>query len=149
MKVSLCSDSDWLLSEEAYSVYAPCMYQPTYKKYIFRMKQYISDPSVRIYVCEKDVKKAGILVLNVSYSTSEIQGIAVAEDMRRQGIGKEMILKVMEAEGLDTVRAWTDDDAIGFYRRCGFSDTRVVTEFSDGSAVLYNCIMNTGSTDDM
>ena len=29
MKVAVCEDTDWLLSEEAYSIYAPCMYHPT------------------------------------------------------------------------------------------------------------------------
>ncbi len=144
----LCNDREWLLSDEAFLVYAPCMYQPTYEKYISRMEQYISDPSVKIYVCETQGKKAGILVLNISYTVAEIQGIAVAEDLRRQGIGKEMILKVMESEGLDTIRAWTDDDAIGFYRRCGFSEKRIVTEFPDGSTILYNCILSIKPTAD-
>ena len=31
MKVAVCEDTDWLLSEEAYSIYAPCMY-PSYMR---------------------------------------------------------------------------------------------------------------------
>lgn len=27
MRVMLCNDTDWLLSEEAFLLYAPCMYQ--------------------------------------------------------------------------------------------------------------------------
>ena len=30
MKVLLCEDTDWLLSEEAFLIYAPCMFHPTY-----------------------------------------------------------------------------------------------------------------------
>ena len=33
MKVAVCEDTDWLLSEEAYSIYAPCMYHPTCEDY--------------------------------------------------------------------------------------------------------------------
>ena len=29
MKIVLCSDADWLLSEEAFLLYASCMYHPT------------------------------------------------------------------------------------------------------------------------
>ena len=33
MKVVVCEDTDWLLSEEAFSIYASCMYHSTYEDY--------------------------------------------------------------------------------------------------------------------
>ena len=33
MRVLLCEDADWLMSEEAFSIYASCMYHPTYEDY--------------------------------------------------------------------------------------------------------------------
>ena len=33
MKVLVCEDADWLLSEEAFSIYDSCMYHPTYEDY--------------------------------------------------------------------------------------------------------------------
>ena len=38
MKVLLCEDADWLLSEEAFSIYASCMFQPTYEDYKAQME---------------------------------------------------------------------------------------------------------------
>ena len=39
MKVLLCEDTDWLLSEEAFLIYAPCMFHPTYEEYKTKMEE--------------------------------------------------------------------------------------------------------------
>ena len=41
MKVAVCEDTDWLLSEEAYSIYAPCMYHPTCEDYRTQMEGFL------------------------------------------------------------------------------------------------------------
>ena len=73
---------------------------------------------------------------------AEIVGIAVSDNARRKGIGKQLIQRVMESENLESIKAQTDDDSIGFYRKCGFSDERIVIEYPDGSAVRYNCVLH-------
>ena len=45
MKVAVCEDADWLLSEEAFSIYASCMYHPTYNDYVGLKEDYLSDTS--------------------------------------------------------------------------------------------------------
>ncbi len=137
----LCLDKNWLTSKDAFSIYAPCMYQPTFDDFIALMEVYFSDPSVKIFVCENEGEKAGILVMKEDGSEAEILGIAVRKDQRKKGLGKEMIYQVMEAAGLKKITAQTDDDAIGFYRSSGFEAERVVIEYPDGSAVRYNCVL--------
>ena len=141
MKIAGCEDADWLLSEEAFSIYASCMYHPTYDDYRAEMECTLADPSMKVFVCEDRGRKAGMMVLKRSEAAAEIIGIAVSDDARRKGIGKELIRRVMESEGLERVIARTDDDSIGFYRKCGFSEERIVTEYPDGQAVRYNCIL--------
>ena len=143
-----CMDKSWLTSEEAFSIYAPCTYQPAYEDYKSLMEKYFSDPSVKIFVCDMDGEKAGILVLKEIEAAewsetgveAEILGIAVRKDLRGKGIGKEMVCQVMETEHLKKITAQTDDDAIGFYRKSGFEAERVVIEYPNGSVVRYNCI---------
>ena len=140
-------DKSWLTSEEAFLIYAPCMYQPTYEDYKALMEKFLSDPSVKIFVCDMDGEKAGILVLketeaatgSVTGVEAEILGIAVRKDLWEKGVGKEMIYQVMETEHLKRITAQTDDDAIGFYRKSGFEAERVVVEYPNGSVVRYNC----------
>ena len=141
MKVLLCEDADWLLSEEAFSIYASCMYHPTYDEYKTQMEDYLLDSSVKVFVSENRGRKTGMMVLKLSEAAAEIIGIAVSDNARRKGIGKQLIQRVMESENLESVKAQTDDDSIGFYRKCGFSEERIVIEYSDGSVVRYNCVL--------
>ncbi len=140
MSTLLFSDRDWLTSKEAFSIYAPCMYQPKYEDFVAQMEEYFSDPSVKIFVCETEGDKDGILVMKEDGYEAEILGIAVKESLRKKGIGKDMVYQVMEIEHLKRITAQTDDDAIGFYRNSGFEAEKVVIEYPDGSAVRYNCV---------
>ena len=76
-----------------------------------------------------------MLVMDESGGTPEIVGIAVHGRQRRRGIGKHMIRHAMESERLERVGAQTDDDAVGFYRACGFSIEKVIKAYPDGIAV--------------
>ena len=142
MKVLLCEDTDWLLSEEAFLIYAPCMFHPTYEEYKTKMEDCLTDSSVKVFVIEYQGKKTGLMVLKISEDAAEIIGIAVSDNARRKGIGTQLIQRVMESEDLKSVKAQTDDDSIGFYRKCGFSDERIVIEYPDGAAVRYNCVLH-------
>ena len=141
MKVAVCEDTDWLLSEEAYSIYAPCMYHPTCEDYKTQMEGFLQASSVKVFVCEDRNRKTGMMVLKFSEADAEIIGIAVSEKLRRRGIGKQLIQSVIKSEEIERIKAQTDDGSIGFYRKCGFSEEKTVVEYSDGSAVRYNCVL--------
>ena len=141
MKIVLCENTDWLLSKEAFSIYASCMYHPTYEDYKSQMKDYSSDSSVKVFVCENRGKKTGMIVLKLSDVAAEIIGIAVSDNARRKGIGKQLIQSVMESENLESIKAQTDADSIGFYRKCGFTEEKDVIDYPDGAVVRYNCIL--------
>ncbi len=147
MRVSLCKDTAWLLSDEAFSIYAPCMDRPTPEQYRKQMARYISDPAVKIFVCERQRRQAGMLVLDRSGGIPEILGIAVHERQRRQGVGKRMIHFAMESDRLERISAQTDDEGIGFYRACGFAEEKVYKAYPDGIAVRYNCIRANETTE--
>ena len=142
MRVLLCEDADWLMSEEAFSIYASCMYHPTYEDYKAQMEDYLLDSSVKVFVSENRGKKTGMMVLRLSEDDAEIIGIAVTDNARHKGIGKELIQSVIKSEEIERIKAQTDDGSIGFYRKCGFSEEKTVVEYSDGSAVRYNCVLN-------
>ena len=40
-----------------------------------------------------------------------------------------MIKSVMKSEDLERIEVQTDDDSIGFYRKCGFTEERIVVDF--------------------
>ncbi len=127
------------MSKEAYSVYAPCMYKPSYTAYAERMERYLADPHVLTFVCEEDGEKTGMLVLDTSADIPEIAGIAVAEARRRMGSGSFMIRQLMNAGYVDKLLARTDESAVGFYRKCGFSAEKQMVEYPDGTCARYIC----------
>ena len=141
MKNVLCNDRDWLLSEDAYMLYAPCMYQPAYDDFKIQMEGFLNDPSVRIFVCENQGEKAGMMVQKYTNAGAEIIGIAVPEKLRRRRIGRRLIQYAMESERLERINAQTDDDSVGFYRKCGFALEKIVVDYPDGSVVRYNCVL--------
>ena len=52
MKIVLCEDTEWMLSKEAFSIYASCMYHPTYEEYKAQMEDYSKEkrrPSERFF----------------------------------------------------------------------------------------------------
>ena len=105
------------------------------------MKDDLADPSVKVFVSENRGKRTGMMVIKLSEAAAEIIGIAVIDHARRKGIGKQLIQSVMESEHLKCIKAQTDDDSIGFYRKCGFSEEKTVVEYPDGPVVRYNCVL--------
>ena len=101
MKVVLYKNKEWLFSQEAFFIYSSCMYQPTYGEYRKIMERLVSEPYIKIYVCEVNNKEEGILVLDKRTSDSEIIGIAVSGNCRHNGIGRYMIQQVMDLEQLE------------------------------------------------
>lgn len=139
MKVALYKNKEWLFSQEAFHIYSSCMYQPQYGEYRKIMEGFVSEPYIQIFVCEVNNREEGILVLDKRTSDSEIIGIAVSENCRHNGIGRYMIQQVMDLAQLEVLSAQTDDDAVGFYRRCGFTVETEIKEYPDGVVNRYNC----------
>ena len=82
------------------------------------------------------------MVLYYSDTFTEIIGIAVSNKYRHQGIGRQLIQSVMDSENLKSVKAQTDDDSIGFYRKCGFTEEKIIMEYPNGATVRYNCVLS-------
>jgi ribosomal protein S18 acetylase RimI-like enzyme len=57
-------------------------------------------------------------------SRVEIYHIAVAETARHKGVGGAMIT-ALRKKYCKTIEAETDDDAVDFYRKCGFETTAI------------------------
>ena len=131
----------WLLSVNAFSIYKDCMYMPSYEKYIEKMKAFIFDPTLKVYCFKNHCEYVGILIIKVVDNRAEIIGMAVDEKRRCSGIGREMLKFVIEKENIKFITAQTDDNAVGFYEKCGFEIKKKAVRYPDGDVIRYNCQM--------
>lgn len=130
------------LSEEVYEIYAPCMYQPTWEKFCTKAEKYLQNGHAVLLGAVENSAVLGVMVLETKDSGEvEIIGIAVSPSRRRRGIGRQMVQYAMELPEVRRLYAGTDDDAVAFYRSCGFHIDSHVEIFPDGEAVRYHCIL--------
>ena len=135
MKIVDIKDS--FISEEAYRIYADCMFEPTFEKFRDEARELINDGGVSIFGRFEDGMLSGVIALKSRDTDTEIVGIAVDRKLRGCGVGREMISFAYERFG--ALFAETDDDAVSFYRKCGFKIDRFVKTFPNGECVRYNC----------
>lgn len=60
-------------------------------------------------------------ILQTENDTAEILDVAVKPEYRKHGIGRSLIDFIFTQFPIYTITAETDDEAVGFYKRCGFN----------------------------
>ena len=71
--------------------------------------------------CRVDGKLVGILGAKMKDNMATIQHMAVLAAYRHQGIGKLLVEELLNRFAIGFVFAETDDEAVGFYRKCDFT----------------------------
>ena len=130
------------ISHEIYDIYSACMYMPTWEKFYEQAMQLISDDLVSIlgFVHNNDI--LGILVIRKGpQQNAVIEGIAVHRSYRQMGIGRQLIEFVFGMLQIRALLAETDDDAILFYKHCGFKTVEVVKYYDDKEYRRYKCVL--------
>ena len=119
-----------LWQPEVLALLKPSVYNPTPERLKSRAEKYSADKNIFVYACKIDSVYAGIVVLKTENDTAEILDIAVKPKYRKHGIGRKLIDFIFNRFPVDTIIAETDDEAVEFYKRCGFTITSV-GEFCD------------------
>lgn len=111
---------------------------PEFRQWLAR---YQTDTRYRLYGLRKQALVIGLLGVHCSKRRSvEISHIAVDRRYRRQHLGAEMIGLLTLMCRRHRLIAYTDDDAVGFYRKMGF-DVECLGEVYPGR-VRYCCTRN-------
>lgn len=120
VKESLCNKS-------VYSLLAPSVFNPTPERLLSRAEKYQADDTVKVYAYSENGEYKGIIAFKIKEQTAEILGIAVNPEYQGKGIGSRLINYIFSQFAVNKVTAETDDDAIGFYKKYGFTvaDTKV------------------------
>ena len=128
---------------QTYGIYKHCMFMPTEEKFNTKVDQFINDNSVKFFACFEQGKLEGVIVVSfLDQSKIEIVGIAVDLSARNKGVGSYMINQVVNEYGSLSVKAETDNEAVGFYRKNGFKITELFEIYGDETVVRYRCELN-------
>lgn len=112
-----------LLQPEVLALLKPSVYDPTPERLKSRAEKYAAGKNIFVYACKKCGVYAGIVVFKTENGTAEILDIAVKLKYQNCGIGRKLVDFILSQFSVDCMIAETDDDAVGFYRKCGFAVT--------------------------
>ena len=132
---------------EMYDVFSLCMYMPSWEKFSSRADEYMADGNINIFGYYEDNCVIGIIAVGkTSNEEFEVKGIAVKQGHRNRGTGKKLIRYVCGELSISILSAETDDDAVGFYKSCGFVCREFNRTGENGEYKRYSCVYYTKST---
>lgn len=132
VKESLCDKS-------VYSLLAPSVFNPTSERLLSRAEKYQADDKTKAYAYADNGEYKGIIILKIEDNTAEILDIAVIPEYKGNGIGSRLIDYIFTRFAVNKITAETDDDAIGFYEKYGFTVGDITVKFD---AKRYTCVKN-------
>lgn len=138
MKLSFREDKAFLQTNEGMALLAPVLYLPDEEKIRMKADKYAAGENYRIFFAFDGDLPAGLCILQPGHSDAEIAALSVPPSLQRQGIGRAMIAHVQAGIHLPLL-AETDDDAVGFYEKCGFSITSLGEKYP--GVIRYRCVL--------
>lgn len=125
MKVTIVDVKHCLCDKNLYSILAPSVFNPTPERLLNRAEKYQKNKKTGAYAYKDAGEYKGIIVFEIVNSSATILDIAVKPECQRNGIGSKLIDFIFNQFEIDKVIAETDDDAVEFYKKCGFIITHV------------------------
>ncbi|NLG24810.1 MAG: GNAT family N-acetyltransferase [Clostridiales bacterium] len=111
-----------LTSAEAAPLLAASMFDPTPSRVAERARALQADPNAAAWGLYERAKLIGLIAVDRSEpGAARVRAIAVAEGARRSGVGAALVRHAGRMLAPGALIAETDDDAVGFYRKTGFS----------------------------
>ena len=104
---------------------------PTPEKIEQLLDDYYASDDHTIFVATQSGKIIGVIGIDCTDKPHGfITHITVSPDMRKQDVGRHLINHTTAILELSDIRAETDQDAVGFYRSCGFETEEIESQYS-------------------
>ncbi len=134
-----------LCDKSIYFLLAPSVFNPTPERLLSRAEKYQADEKVKAYTYSENGEYKGIIVFKIEDNTAEILDIAVKPEYQGKGIGSRLINYIFSQFAVNKVTAETDDDAIVFYKKYGFTVTDAKLN-RDTKRYVCECIKRINNT---
>ena len=126
---SICDVKEIITEPDILKLLAPSVYNPTEERLLNRAKKYHEDENSNIYAYKHNGQYKGIVIFKIANNSATILDIAVKPEYQGGGIGSKLIDFIFNSFNVNSIIAETDDDAIGFYKKYGFSVESTVVKF--------------------
>lgn len=134
--------TDQFKTSEIYEIYKNCMYMPTWEKFGALADKYMINEHIQIYAaCDGEIPKGVLVVSADDRAKLLILGIAVDSRCRGNGVGFQLISFIKNSDSETEIYAQTDEDAVTFYKKCGFQITKIDKQYGDEVCIRYACIL--------
>lgn len=124
---SICDVKEIITEPDILKLLAPSVFSPTEERLLNRAKKYQEDKNTNIYAYKDNGEYKGIVIFKVINNSATILDIAVNPEHQKSGVGSKLIDFIFNSFDAQNITAETDGDAIGFYKKYGFTiaDTKV------------------------
>ena len=119
---------------------AASVFEPTSEKIAAKIDEYTRNEDWLLYAWAEDGKILGACGFVERSGYIEIRNIAVAENARRRGYATAMINALRDMYGAE-LRAETDDEAVGFYRKLEFNTTAIYKQYGEEKIRRWACVL--------
>ena len=120
---------------------AMAMGNPTPEKLTKLLNEFYTSDVRSIFIAEHNNKIVGIIGIDFTDRLfGFITHLAVLPDMRMQGIGNKLLNHVTTSLELNKIRLETDQDAVDFYRACGFETEEIESQYP--GVRRFRCVKN-------
>lgn len=119
------------------NILSPSIFNPTLERVRNRAEAYQQNEKANIYAYVEEEKYLGVVVFEMKEDSATILDIAVDTKHQHKGIGSRLIDFIFEEFHATCVYAETDDDAIGFYKKYGFTVYGTYFKFD---TMRYQCV---------
>lgn len=119
------------------NILSPSVFNPTPERVRNRAEVYQQNENTSIYAYAENGEYLGVVVFEMKEDSATIFDIAVDTKHQHKGIGSRLIDFIFKEFHATCVYAETDDDAIGFYKKYGFTVYGTYLKFD---TMRYQCV---------
>lgn len=109
------------------------------------LDRFYTTPDHAIFISVENGKITGMIGLDITaLPHALITHLAVQPELRKQGMGRRLIAHVTDVLHLQSIGLETDQDAVGFYRACGFEVEEIESKWP--GVRRFRCNMKIGAS---
>jgi GrpB-like predicted nucleotidyltransferase (UPF0157 family)/N-acetylglutamate synthase-like GNAT family acetyltransferase len=105
-------------------ILAACVFDNSPEGMAHEIAKYQANPDMQFYGYHENGELLGVCGFEEHENRMEILHIAARETARHKGVGSAMVM-ALRRKYCKAIEAETDDDAVDFYRKCGFETTAI------------------------